>query len=223
MRTGRKWWFWGMWDVPPCGRDRLCGLRRLPPRPLRGGWRASPGWLEGPGCNLAARWDDLVGSGGRRRRGAAVSAFRVWLGWAPAMCEGVRGGVRRGEQFAWAAFRGRGVWVLGLGGVCRGRVWVTGQGGVGRGLWGSWRLCVYCRVWRAVRLVRRGGLWRACVGDWAGLGGPCCGARGCAQWWVCVGHWVWNGEGEAGGVGLGLRALCQCMCLLAAARSCGVV
>ena len=40
-----------------------------------------------------------------------------------------------GEQFAWAAFGGRGGWAWGSGGVCGGRVRVTGQGGcaVGRG------------------------------------------------------------------------------------------
>ena len=99
------------------------------------GLRVGGGWLEGPGCDLAARWADLVGSGGQGRHEAVVSAFRVRLGWAPAMCEGVRVGVRGGKQFVWAAFGGRGGRVWGFGGVCGGRVWVSGRAGcvVGRG------------------------------------------------------------------------------------------
>ena len=82
MRTRRKWWFGGMLVALPGGRVRLCGPRRVPPRPVRGGWGVCPrkggGWLEGPGCNLAARWRaDLVGSGVRGRCEAAVSAFWV--------------------------------------------------------------------------------------------------------------------------------------------------
>ena len=64
-----------------------------------------------------------------------------------------------------------------------------------------------CRVWRAVRLVRQDGLWRACVCERVGVGGPFRGARGCAQWWACVSHWVGNGEGEAGGVAAGFACV----------------
>ena len=39
---------------------------------------------------------------------AAVFSFWGWLGRGPAMCEVVWVGVRGGEQFAWAAFGGRG-------------------------------------------------------------------------------------------------------------------
>ena len=89
---------WGGLRGGHCGEDggHLLGLQ------------VGGGWLEGHGRNLAARWADLVGSGGRGRRGTAVSAFRVWLDWAPAMCEGVHVGIRGAEQFAWAAFGGRG-------------------------------------------------------------------------------------------------------------------
>ena len=59
-----------------------------------------------------------------------VFSFRAWLGRGPVMCEVVWVGVRGGEQFAWAAFRGRaggGPWSSG---VCAGgRVRATGWGG----------------------------------------------------------------------------------------------
>ena len=59
----------------------------------------------------------------------------AWLGPGPAMCEVVWVGVRGGEQFALAAFRGRGGWAWVFWGVCGGRVRATGWGGraAGRG------------------------------------------------------------------------------------------
>ena len=62
-------------------------------------------------------------------------SFRAWLGRGPAMCEVVWVGVRGGEQFAWAAFRGRGGWAWVFWGVCGGRGRATGWGGraAGRG------------------------------------------------------------------------------------------
>ena len=96
------------------------------------------------------------------------------------------------------------------------------------GAWGSLRrMCVGCRVWGAVRGVRREGLWRACVVVWAGGEGMCRGARGFTRWWACVSHRIGSGEGGAGvGVAggvveLGLLVLCGCMCPLAAAHLCG--
>ena len=93
-------------------------------------------WVGGVRGDLVAPRADLVGSGGRGRRGAAVSSFWAWLGWGPAMREGVWVGVRGGEQFECAAFGGRGGWACGSGGVCGGSVRVTGPGGcaVGRGV-----------------------------------------------------------------------------------------
>ena len=184
-------------------------------------------WLEGPGRDLVARRGILVGSGGQGRRRVAVSPFGARLRWAPAMREGVQFRFRGGEQFAWAAFGGRGVWAWGFGAVCGGRVWVSGRVGraVGRGA-PCGGCSVGCRAWGAVRGVRRGGLWRACVVHRVGGRGPCCRARGCACWWACVGPWVGSGEGEAGagadsgGLGLGSCALCRCMCPLVAAHSC---
>ena len=111
-------------------------------------------------------------------------AFSFWarLGPGPAMCEVVWVGVRGGEQFAWAAFRGRGGWAWVLWGVCGGRGRATGWGGRATGRRGSPpRVCVGCRVWGAVKGVRRVGVWRACAGVRAGGGGPCRGARGCAR------------------------------------------
>ena len=52
------------------------------------------GRLEGPGRDQGARRADRVRSGGRGRRQATVSAFSVWLGWAPTMREGVQVAVR---------------------------------------------------------------------------------------------------------------------------------
>ena len=121
----------------------------------------------------------LVGSGGGGRRGAVAFSFWAWLGRGPAMCEVVWVGVRGGEQFAWAAFRGRGGVGLGLLGCVRGAwaghwvVWAC------RGARGSPRLvCAGCRVWGVLRGVGRVGVWRACAGVRAGGRGLCRGPGG---------------------------------------------
>ena len=136
------------------------------------------GWLEGPRRDLAARRADPVGSGGQRRQGAAVSPFRARLGWAPAMREGVRFGVRGGGQFAWAAFGGRGDWARGFRGVCGGHVRVPGQGGraMGRGA------------------PRGGCVWVAGSGArWGAFCGRVCGGR--------VWFFGWVGEARVTGPG----------------------
>ena len=145
-------------------------------------------------------------------------SFWAWLGPGPAMCEVVWVGVRGGEQFAWGAFRGRGGWACVFWGVCGARWRATGWGGRAAGRHSSRRVCVGFRVWGVVRGVRRVGVWRACAGVRAAGGGPCRGARGCAQWWACVGLWV---SRERGGAWAGIvrwAVLCRCMCPLAAAR-----
>ena len=145
--------------------------------------------------------------------------FWAWLGPGPAMCEVVWVGVRGGEQFAWAALRGRGGVGLGPLGCVRGAWaghWVEWACRGARG--SSRRLCVGCRVWGAVKGVRPVGVWRACAGVRAGGGGPCRGARGCARWWACVGLRL---SSERGGAWAGIvrwGVLCRCVCLLAAAR-----
>ena len=96
---------------------------------MSSGCRLGAGGLGGPGRDLAARRADLVGSGGGGRRGAVAFSFRAWLGRGRAMCEVVWVGVRGGEQFAWAAFRGRGGGP-GSSGVCAGGV-CGPLGGVG--------------------------------------------------------------------------------------------
>ena len=88
-----------------------------------------------------------------------------------------------------------------------------------RGAWGSpqW-VCAGCRGWGMVRGVRRVGPWRACAVVWAGGGGPCRGARGCARWWACVRLRLGS---ERGGAWAGIArwaVLCRFMCPLAAAR-----
>ena len=62
-------------------------------------------------------------------------SFRAWLGRGPAMCDVVWVCVRGGEQFSWAAFRGRGGWARVFWGVRGGRVHATGWDGraAGRG------------------------------------------------------------------------------------------
>ena len=79
-----------------------------------------------------------------------MAAFRVRLGWAPAMREGVQLGVRAGEQFTSAAFGGCGGWAWGFGGVSGGRVRVTGVGGCAVGRWALRGGCVWvagCGGW----------------------------------------------------------------------------
>ena len=99
------------------------------------GLQVGGGRLGGPGRDLAAWRADLVGSGGGGRRGAVAFSFWARLGPGPAMCEVLWVGVRGGEQFGWAAFRGRGGWAWVLWGVCGGRGRATGWGGraAGRG------------------------------------------------------------------------------------------
>ena len=80
------------------------------------------GRLGGPGRDLPARWPDLAGSGGGGRRGAVAFSFQAWLRRGPAMCEVVWVCVRGGEQFAWAAFGGRGGGGPGSSEVCAGGV-----------------------------------------------------------------------------------------------------
>ena len=153
--------------------------------------------LGGPGRNLGAQRADLAGSSGRGRRRAAVFAFWARRGQGFAMGEVVRVGVRGRKQFAWAAFGGRGGWAWGSGAVCGGRMRVTGREWVCCGALGLLRW-VYagCRVSGVARGVRQEGPWRARV--WAGGGGPCCGARGCARWRACVGRRAGCGGGRAG-------------------------
>ena len=102
---------------------------------MSSGCRLGAGGLGGPGRDLAARRADLVGSGRGGRRGAVAFSFWARLGPGPAMCEVVWVGVRGGEQFASAAFRGQGGWAWVLWGVCGGRGRATGWAGraAGRG------------------------------------------------------------------------------------------
>ena len=137
-------------------------------------------------------------------------SFWAWLGRGPAMCEVVWVGVRGGEQFAWAAFRGRGGWALVSFGVCGGCGRATGWGGRAAGR-GAPLGCGGC--WG-----RRVGVWRACAGVPAGGGGPCRGARGCARWWACVAPRLSSERGEAWAGIVRWGVLCRCMCPLAAAR-----
>ena len=139
---------------------------------MSSGCRLGAGGLGGPGRDLAARRADLVGSGGGGRRWAVAFSFWAWLGPGPAMCEVVWVGVRGGEQFAWAAFRGRGGWAWVLWGVC---------GGLGRATrWGG-------------RAAARQGPLGGCV--WVV---ECGGRRRVSGGWVCGGRaLVFGRVGEA--------------------------
>ena len=140
-------------------------------------------------------------------------SFWAWLGPGPAMCEVVWVGVRGGGTVRVSCIQGPGGGVdLGLLGCVRG-AWA------GHGVRGSSRrLSVGSRVWGVVRGFRRVGVWRACAGVWAGGGGPCRGARGCARWWACVGLRLSSDRGGASAGIVRWGALCRCMCPLAAAR-----
>ena len=100
------------------------------------GCRLGAGGLGGPGRDLAARRADLVGCGGGGRRGAAAFSFWARLGRV-LQCARSCGLCQRGEQFAWAAFRGRGGWAWVLWGVCGGAWAGHWVGWACRGAWGS--------------------------------------------------------------------------------------
>ena len=100
---------------------------------MSSGCRCGAGGLGGPGRDLAARRANLVGSSGGGRRGAVALSFWAWLHPGPAMCDVVWVGVRGGEQFAWAAFRGRGGWAWVFWGVWGGVGGPLGGVGVPRG------------------------------------------------------------------------------------------
>ena len=136
-------------------------------------------------------------------------SFWAWLDACPAMCEVVWVGVRGGEQFAWAAFRGRGGGP-GSSGVCAGGVGgplggvgvpqvaeflsegVCGLSSVGGGEGCPGAGCVAGVCWCSGgwgRPVSRGPGLRAMVGvcrspgeqrEGRGMGGDC--AVGCAVW-----------------------------------------
>ena len=185
------------------------------------GLQVGDGWLGRPGRDLAARRADLVSSGGAGRRGAAVFAFRAWLGRGPAMCEVVWVGVRGGNSSRWL-HSGAGGLGLGFLGCVRGACAGQWAGWACRGAWGSPRcVCAGCWMWGVVRGVRRLGPWWACAVVWAGGGGPCRGARGCARWWACVGRQVGSGEGGAW-AGIARGGCCVGVCVRLQRRACVV-
>ena len=125
---------------------------------------ATAGRMEGIslGCGLGAagsKGPALTWRPGVPIQSAAVSAFRVPLGWAPAMCDGVQSA---GGNSSAAGGVGPGV-----SDVCVRGVWGT-LGGVavpwGFGLFAG-GLCRLPGV-GAVKSVRREGLWRACWVIW---------------------------------------------------------
>ena len=112
-------------------------------------------------------------------------AFSFWArrGPGPAMCEVVLVGVRGGEQFAWAAFRGRGG--VGLGPL--GCVW---------GAWAGHWVGLACRG-------ARGSPRRVCAGCGVVGGGEGCPVGGCVAG-VC---WCSGGRGRPVSRGPGVRAM----------------
>ena len=109
-------------------------------------------------------------------------AVQAWLGRGPAICEVVWVGVHGGEQFTWAAFRGRGGGP-GSSGVCAGGVGGP-LGGVG--------------VPRGAGLLSAGVCGLSSVG-----GGEGCPAGGCVAG-VC---WCSGGWERPVSQGLGVRAI----------------
>ena len=139
------------------------------------------------------------------------------------MCEGVRVSVCRGGTVRVGRIQRPG----GLGLGSRGCVWGACVGHWAgwecREAWGSCDGGVWAAGWSgAVRLVRREGLRRVCVGDRAG-GEACVRGPGLrAMVGVCGAlNGEWGGRGR--GFRLGSRASCPPTCPLAAARLCGVV
>ena len=110
-------------------------------------------------------------------------SFWAWLGPGPVMCEVVWVGVRGGEQFAWAAFRGLGGWAWVFWGVC---------GGAWAGHWVGWA----CRG--AQGLLSAGVCGLSSV-----AGGEGCRAGGCVAG-VC---WCSGGSGRHVSRGPGVRAM----------------
>ena len=191
---------------------------------------ATAGRMEGmsSGCRLGAgSWGGPVvtlGPGGpiwpaaAREGGAGLWPSRSGLGWARVLqCAKSCGMVSAGGNSSRGLHSGAGVGGLGSSGVCVGGVGGPLGGWACRGARGSpRRLCVGCRVWGAVKGVRRVSVWRACAVMQAGGGGPFLGARGCARWWACVGLRL---SSERGGAWAGIvrrGVLCRCMCPLAA-------
>ena len=207
MRRRRKWWFFGgrrlRCDAGSCGfvgGGFCCGHGgedggHVLALQVGGGWRG------GPGCDLAARQADLVGSGGGGRRGAAVFAFWAWLGHGPAMREvvwvGVRGGNSSRGLHSGAGGIGPGFPRVCAGGVC------GPLGGVGVP-WGVGLLAVgLCGL-----LGVRGGEGCLLAGSVAGVccffggwGRPVSRGRGLrAMVGVCGPPVVWRGgRGRGGG------------------------
>ena len=213
MRAGAALWAAAASAAPTAGRMEG----------ISSGCRFGGGWLEGPGKLI---WSAAVGRGC-----AGLRSPPFGFSWAGLLqCVRACGSASAGANSS----RGLHSAAAGLSLRFPGCVWGVcvnhSAGWVCCGAWGSslW-VCVGCRVWGALGGLRREGLWRACVGGRAGGGGPCCGARGCARWWACVGRWVGTGEGGAGagadwgGVGLDWRVFCRCTCPLAAARPSGLL
>ena len=163
-----------------------------------GGWGGPPvTWRPGGPIWLAA-----VGEGGAGLR-SSPSGF----GWAGVLqCVRLCGLASAGGNSSRGLHSGAGRGGPGFSWVCAGGVCGPLGGWACRGAWGSpWWLCAGCWMWGVVRSVRRVGPWRGCAVVCAVGGGPCRGARGCAQWWACVGRRVGSGGGGAwAGVARGL-------------------
>ena len=175
-----------------------------------GGWGGPVvTWRPGGLISLAA-----AGEGG-----AGLWPSPSGLGWAGVLqCVSCVGCRLQGGTVRVGCIQGPGGVGLGLLGCVRGAWAGHWVGWACRGARSSRRVCAGCRVWGVVRGVRRVGVWRACAGVRAGGGGRCCGARGCARWWACVGLRLSSERGGAWAGILRWGVLCWCMCPLAAAH-----
>ena len=163
-------------------------------------------------------WSVAVGEGG-----AGLWSSDSGLGWAGVLqCVRLFGLASAGGNSSCGLHSAAGGVGPGLSGDARGACAGQWAGRACRGAWGSPRwVCAGCRVWGVVRGVQQVGPSRACAVVWAGGGGSCRGARGCARWWACVALRV---SSEGGGAWAEIAwggVLCRCICPLAAARLCG--
>ena len=190
---------------------------------MSSGWRLGLGGWGGLAVTWRPSgpiWSAAVGEGG-----SGLWPSPSGLGWAGVLqCVRLCGLASAGGNISRGLHSAAGRVGLGFLGCARGACAGHWAGWAFRGACSPPRwVCAGCRVWGVVRGVRRVGSWQTCAVIWAGEGGPCRVARGCARWWACVGLRVGS---ERGGAWAGIArwgVLWRCMCPLAEGRLRGQV